>query len=173
MKRRTALKSVALSIGALASLPSWATSWNRNSLIGQSYLSKLEAATLSTLVQTLIPKTDTPGAGDLQVDQFVEVMVKDCYDKNTQKIFRDGLSALDTQSKASNQLSFSAASEAQRKKILESHDAAGSDTQKQFYNLVKNLTIQGYMSSEYVMTNLTHYELVPARYHGCVPLQKG
>ena len=68
MKRRTALKSVALSIGALASLPSWATSWNRNSLIGQSYLSKLEAATLSTLVQTLIPKTDTPGAGDLQVD---------------------------------------------------------------------------------------------------------
>jgi hypothetical protein len=172
MKRRTALKSVALSIGALAGLPSWAASWNKTSLAGSSYLSKFETATLSNLVQTIIPKTDTPGAGDLHVDQFVQLMVKDCYDENTQKAFREGLVALDTQSKTVNQISFPSASEADRKKILEQF-ASGDDTQKSFYNLVKNLTIQGFMSSEYVMTNITHYELVPARYHGCVPLQKG
>jgi hypothetical protein len=26
------------------------------------------------------------------------------------------------------------------------------------------------MTSEYVMTNLTHYEMIPGRYHGCVPV---
>lgn len=43
--------------------------------------------------------------------------------------------------------------------------------QKDFYSLVKGLTVRGYMSSEYVMTNLTHYEYMPGRYHGCVLVQ--
>jgi hypothetical protein len=125
------------------------------------------------MVQTIIPKTDTPGAGDLGVNKFVELMVKDCFDDKAQKVFQSGLSELEHKSKQEYQLSFSAASDAQRKKLLENFSAGGNEAQKAFFNMVKNLTIQGYMSSEYVMTNLTHYELVPARYHGCVPIKLG
>ena len=47
-----------------------------------------------------------------------------------------------------------------------------NSAEKSFIQLVKGLTIKGYLSSEYVMTNLRIYEYAPARYHGCVPVKK-
>ena len=42
--------------------------------------------------------------------------------------------------------------------------------QKEFYGLVKGLTIRGYMTSEYVMTNLTHYQFIHGHYYYYVPV---
>lgn len=36
--------------------------------------------------------------------------------------------------------------------------------------MIKRMTVDGYMGSEYVMTNITKYEMAPNRYHGCVPV---
>jgi hypothetical protein len=37
--------------------------------------------------------------------------------------------------------------------------------------MAKALTINGYMTSKYVMTNITKYELVPGRYNGFAPVK--
>jgi hypothetical protein len=173
MERRVALKSMALAMGAMAGLPAWASGWSKSSLENSTLLAADQAKTLTAMVETIIPKTDTPGAGELGVGGFVQKMVTDCYDKKAQASLSSGLSNLDEQSIQRFGKSYADAGKEQRMQLLQDMDKGSDFDKKSFLSLVKNLTIQGYMSSEYVMTNITHYEMIPARYHGCVPVAKG
>ena len=68
MQRRTALKTVALSIGSVITLPAWANAWSINTLQNQHFnLSFSKENLLAEIVETMIPKTDTPGAKDLEI----------------------------------------------------------------------------------------------------------
>jgi hypothetical protein len=173
MERRVALKSVAAAMGAMVGLPAWASGWNKSALGEAKLLTADQAGILNAVVETIIPKTDTPGANELGVGKFVQKMVADCYDKKTQQGLSGGISDLDAQSKQKYGKSFADASASQRMQLLTGLEKSTDSASKAFFGLVKNLTIQGYMSSEYVMTHITHYEMVPARYHGCVPVKKG
>ena len=172
MERRVALKSMALAMGAMAGLPAWASGWSKSSLPNDVLLSADQSKTLSGVVESIIPKTDTPGAGELGVAAFVQIMVKDCYDKKAQDSLSKGIDTLESLSEKNFGKPFTGASKEQKVQLLQEMEKGGDAQQKAFFGMVKNLTIQGYMSSEYVMTNLTHYEMVPARYHGCVPVKK-
>ncbi|RFS18532.1 gluconate 2-dehydrogenase subunit 3 family protein [Emticicia sp. C21] len=172
MQRRAALKTFALSIGSTLVLPSWANAWSNETLhTTDTILSSTQEALLAEIVGTIIPKTDTPGAKELNVDKFVTLMVADCYDAKAQDTFAKGLLAADEIAKKDYSKAFSATEPAQRLAVLNKMDKSGSDTEKGFIRLVKNLTIQGYLNSEYVMTNLRVFEFIPGRYHGCVPVK--
>ena len=47
------------------------------------------------MVETIIPATDTPGAKALNVHQFIQKMVADCYAKTAQETLQKGLDSLD------------------------------------------------------------------------------
>lgn len=173
MERRVALKGMAAAMGAIVSLPAWASGWNDASLGKVKFSGVGQAEILKGAVEAIIPATDTPGAGELGVAIFVQRMVTDCYDKKTQDAFDKGLAGLDAQSTKSFGKSFIEASKTQQLQLLQELEKSNDSETKSFFGLLKNLTIQGYMSSEYVMTNLTHFEFIPARYHGCVPVVKG
>lgn len=98
-------------------------------------------------------------------------MVDDCYDTKAQDTFAKGLVAVDEIARKDYGKAFVEVDPAQRLAILNKMDKSGSDTEKGFIRLVKNLTIQGYLNSEFVMTNLRVYEFIPGRYHGCVPVK--
>jgi len=172
MERRVALKSMAIAMGAMANLPSWASGWSKGTMQKAGILSADQSKNLSAMVETIIPKTDTPGAGELGVGDFVQKMVKDCYDSKAQASLASGVSNLDEQSVQKFGKSFADVGKEQRLQLVQELEKSGDAAQKGFFGMVKNLTIQGYMSSEYVMTNITHYEMIPARYHGCVPVKK-
>ena len=159
-------------MGAMAGLPAWASGWSRGDLGAGSLLSADQGAILAAVVETIIPKTDTPGAAELGVDKFVQKMVTDCYDKKAQAGLASGISNLDEKSIQNFGKSFSGASGAQKMQLLKDLEKSSDANSKAFFGMVKNLTIQGYMNSEYVMTNITHYEMIPARYHGCVPVKR-
>jgi hypothetical protein len=173
MERRVALKGMAAAMGAMVSLPAWASGWNDTSLGKVKFFAPDQAETLKGAVEAIIPKTDTPGAGELGVAIFVQRMVTDCYDKKVQDAFAKGIDDLDAQSKKTFQKSFTEITKAQQLQLLQEVEKSTDPDAKSFFGLLKSLTIQGYMSSEYVMTNLTHFEFIPARYHGCVPVAKG
>ncbi|WP_460909498.1 gluconate 2-dehydrogenase subunit 3 family protein [Spirosoma areae] len=158
-------------VGGLISLPAWANGWTSESVrsTGQ-LLVQSQADVLAEMVETLIPATDTPGAKALNIHQFIQKMVTDCYELNAQDTLRNGLNALDGLAQTAFGKPFVQGDAAQRTALLT--QLAQDTTHKDFYALVKNLTIRGYMSSEYVMTNLTHYEFIPGRYHGCVPVNE-
>jgi len=163
---------MALAMGAMAGLPAWASGWSKNSLPNGVLLSVDQSKTLTGMVESIIPKTDTPGAGELGVASFVQTMVKDCYDKKAQDSLAKGVDSLEALSVKNFGKPFTDASKEQKVQLLQGMEKGEDSQQKAFFGMVKNLTIQGYMSSEYVMTNLTHYEMIPARYHGCVPVKK-
>lgn len=170
MQRRAALKTFALSIGSTLVLPSWANAWSNETLhFSDTILSSTQEALLAEIVETIIPKTDTPGAKELNVDKFVTLMVADCYDAKAQDTFSKGLVAVDDIAKKDYSKAFTETDPAQKLAVLNKMDKSGNDTEKGFIRLVKNLTIQGYLNSEYVMTNLRVFEFIPGRYHGCVP----
>ena len=129
---------------------------------------------LGEVVGTIIPTTDTPGAKDLGVHQFVMIMIDDCYDKASQDHFVKGLKGLNAASKKQYSKSFTELPVPQREAFLTQLENSKDkeDENVAFYHLAKRLTVQGYLNSKYVMTNITKYELVPGRFHGSVPVSK-
>jgi len=99
-------------------------------------------------------------------------MINDCYGEAAQKGLKEGLMTTDIASKLAHGKVFAEIAPAQRlellKKLANSPDAAT----KQFVNMIKGLTIQGYQNSEYVMVNIQKYNMAPGFYHGCVPIKK-
>ncbi len=171
----------ATAIGGLVALPGWATNWTPDSLrsagTSSQFLSTTELDLLAEIIDIIIPvttegQTSVPGAKSLNVHQFIEKMVIDCYDTATQNTFRRGLNSVDTVTLDTIGMPFLEGDTDQRLNMLRLMSRSTDATQKGFLELVKNLTIRGYMTSEYVMTNITHYEMAPARYNGFMPVKK-
>jgi hypothetical protein len=170
MERREVLKSMALAFGGTLTLPAWASGWNTASLEKTALLSVDQNLLLAEVVETFIPTTDTPGAKEIGVQNFVSKMIADCYEKSAQETLTRGLDAIDSVAKQTFGKSFADCNKKQKQNLLEGAGLSDDQIKKDFYSLVKGLTIQGYMSSEYVMSNIKHYELIPGRFHGCVKI---
>lgn len=111
---------------------------------------------LAELVEAIIPKTDSPGAKELNLHLFVMKMLDDCTSPEDQHKFTDGL-------KAASELKGKTLEEQQAYlKALPEDDV--------FFKILKRRTVQGYKNSEYVMKNKLVYELVPGRYNGAAKI---
>ena len=182
MKRRIALKNMTLAAGGLLMLPAWARGWSRDSVSFSPFLTPPQQDRLAALVDTIIPATDTPGAKDLEVHLFVQKMVTDCYEAEVQEDLAKGLETIEAMAQQSHGSSFSACNRIAREALLlrledplntelPLETPAAPDTQPpDFFALVKELTIRGYMTSEYVMTHHTDYTMAPGHFYGCVPV---
>ncbi len=172
MKRRYALKQIMLATGVVGLFPACYKSLNQSSIkLKNLNISTDDEKTLAEIVDTIIPKTDTPGAKELSVDLFVLKMVDDCYPPEEQKAFVNGLQQLPSLAKKLTGQSFDKSGTSERQNILKrlSESDAESDLAK-FYKMVRHRTIQGYMNSEHVMSKLVIYEMVPGRYNGYFPV---
>ncbi len=111
---------------------------------------------LAELVEAIIPKTNSPGAKELNLHLFVMKMLDDCTSPEDQHKFTDGL-------KAASKLKGKTLEEQQAYlKALPEDDV--------FFKILKRRTVQGYKNSEYVMKNKLVYELVPGRYNGAAKI---
>lgn len=169
MQRRSAIKNLSLALGTAISLPAWATAWTPDSLGTAATLPANEEALLADIVEVIIPETSTPGAKSLKVHLFVQRMIKDCYGEDAQRTFSEGLAKADSVSEALHQKNFMVSDGRQRKATILKMSTDPST--KAFVELVKSLTIRGYTNSEYYMTNVLKYNMVPGYYHGCVPIK--
>ncbi|MRS64366.1 gluconate 2-dehydrogenase subunit 3 family protein [Larkinella terrae] len=168
MKRRNALKSLLVTAGSLAALPSWAAGWTPETVGNASYGSVAEQEMLAELVETFIPETTTPGAKSLKVHQFILRMVNDCYDQSAQDLLKSGLAKTDELAQQAYTKPFLACDTLQRTDLLRQMGASAEPATQQFANLVKDLTIRGYTNSEYYLVNVQKYVMAPGFYHGCV-----
>jgi hypothetical protein len=194
MNRRTVIKNLALIIGGTALLPScihedgslYVQLKHININAGQQKL-------IADIAETIIPKTNTPGAKDLNLNLFVLKMLDDCYTKKDQQSFLVGLGQFDDMVNKKYNSSFGDLSVKDRESvltILEKSTKPARDPQKAikpvsesgksievpknkpdvpplklFYGAIKQQTIFGYTNSKYFMTKQVVYELVPGRYN--------
>lgn len=169
MNRRVALKNVALVMAGAILLPGCDLSKPSAEKAG-AFLSPDQESLLAEIAETFIPATDTPGAKDLGVPAYMQVMLADCYEKDVQENFIKGLESVDKLARKDFGKSFTALSAEDRTSILKKIASSSDKEQQQFYGLLKGLTIRGYKTSEYVMTNHSDYKMIPGHYYGCVPV---
>lgn len=171
MKRRHAIKSLATSLGALLTLPAWANSWTPQSVaLSSPFFNVPHEDLLIDIVSTIIPEGDKPGAKSLGVPNFIQKMVVDCFEKKAQEDFKIGLDTIEKNAQQAYNQSFIKLTAAQKEEILRGISNSEDILQKEFFKAIKNLTIQGYTTSEYVMVNYYKYEMAPGHFYGCVPV---
>ena len=128
---------------------------------------------LETLTATIIPSGPTPGASDVSAHLFTLKMLDDCYSKDDRDKYLKGMQQFDAAARAASGRSFVKSSPAERERLLASIEGKKlSDAALNFfYSTTKRMTILAYSSSQYYLTRIQVYELVPGRWHGCTPVK--
>ena len=119
MDRRELLKMIALATGTAFIGGEFFLSGCKNPEAGGSMdFSEDDVALLDEVGETILPRTNTPGAKDAKIGAFMAIMVNDCYTAADQKVFHEGIKKLDDASKAMHDVSFMKATPDQRKSLL-------------------------------------------------------
>lgn len=175
INRRTAIRQLAFISAGAAVLPSCLGNHAKPDLVLQHFtVGGKQQKTLEELTATLIPTTDTPGARETSAYLFILKMLDDCSSKEDQDKFFKGMQQLDEASRNASGDSFAALAGSRRESLLlgiEAGKVPGEEL-KFFYTTAKKLTILSYSSSQYFLTKVQVYELVPGRWHGCVPVRQ-
>lgn len=184
MNRREAVSRVALLVGGAVIGAEFFLSGCKASddKYGASVnFTEKDIAFLDEVAETIIPKTNTPGAKDAKVGEFMTVMVKDTYNENQQKIFLDGMNKLNDASNKKFSNGFMQITPEQRKELLigidnevkEYNKTKKTDDPAHYFGMMKQLTLLGYFTSEPGATQALNYIAVPAKYEPCIPYNKG
>ena len=119
MDRRELLKMIALATGTAVIGGDFLLTGCKNPEAGAAMeFSQDDLALLDEVGETILPKTNTPGAKEAHVGAYMAAMVNDCYPAADQKVFHEGIKKLDDASKGMHNVSFMKATPEQRKSLL-------------------------------------------------------
>ncbi|TDK45981.1 gluconate 2-dehydrogenase subunit 3 family protein [Algoriphagus formosus] len=190
MNRRDALKKSALALGAAAGAPTLLSllqscaQQDRLTWTPQ-FLSEDHARFLSSFVDFLLPKTNTPGGLDVKADIFIDLMYTKTYDEASQKQVVADIEKFNSDCKAKYGKVFADLSEGDKKAVFEEHEANSPKFPKTvwggavgprepvgFYRSLKSTVLWAYFSSEEIGKNVLSYDPIPGEYRGCMPLSE-
>jgi hypothetical protein len=142
-------------------------------------LSEGQLNVVSTLAELIIPATDTPGAIDAGVPEFIHQIVIDWYTPAEQQIFLEGLGELDAIAEAHWSAPFVRLEPDQQARVLAELEPPsegdgqglaafppGAAGDLPFYLKLKELTVLGYYTSQVAAATELDYQPVPGRYDG-------
>ncbi|CAN5903714.1 gluconate 2-dehydrogenase subunit 3 family protein [soil metagenome] len=152
-------------------MPAWVSCWKPDSGSQMVALTASDESLLAEIMGTIIPETDTPGAKSLQVHQFALRMIHDCYDDEALASLKNGLVQADKLAQKELNKSFVGSEAKEREQVLVRMSVSEDPETKKSYDLIKGLTVRGYLNSEYVMVNVLNYTMAPGFYNGCVPVE--
>jgi hypothetical protein len=175
INRRSAIRQLALLSAGAVLVPACSGVHPKPDLVLKNFkVDDGQQRLLEELTATLIPTTSTPGARDVSAHLFLLKMLDDCSSRTDQAKFFKGMRLFDDAARASAGKFFAAATGPQRESLLlaiENKKMPEEDLNF-FYSTAKKLTILAYSSSQFFLTKVQVYELVPARWHGCVPVKQ-
>jgi gluconate 2-dehydrogenase gamma chain len=184
MDRREALRRTAWIMGGVISAPAMmgilkgctakpSIDWK------PVFLTEDQGIIVSQVADIIIPKTDTPGARDVGVPSFIDLMLKDCYSKGDQDTFIAGLKEFDENAKKEHgDVFISLEPDKKLEYVNKVHVAAlearkaDPKTPRPFILTMKELTMLGFFTSEVGAKEVLQYVAVPGEYKGCIPLSE-
>jgi gluconate 2-dehydrogenase gamma chain len=180
LNRRNTLRVLALAVGVAstgwaeralaAAAPAPALTWTPTALTAE------QARLIDVVAELIIPATDTPGAREAGVPQFIDRAVGDFYEKSQVDQLLAGLARMDADARAAHGDIFVALTPEQQVALLTAYDqeagAAQGQSQSHFFPALEDMVTVGYFTSEPGATVALKYEPVPGAYHGCVPLSE-
>jgi len=165
MNRRELIKNVALMLGGTFSTPTlmamnhWEQSTAPGIAVSFFSFTDTQKMIVAEVAEMIIPKTQTPGAKDVGVPAFIEMMLKDCYKEPEQKSFTEGLASLE-------KVKFLSLNSDERKgvlKFLEQEAKKMTSKSTPFWRLIKELTLLGYFTSEAGLKASFEYVQIPGK----------
>ena len=140
------------------------------------FLSNEQGTLVTQVAEIIIPKTDTPGAKDVGVPGFIDQIVSECFKKEDQDKFLNGLKAFDDEAKKAHGDPFiELDAETQAAFVKKLHDeAVNTDpgSERPFILTLKELTMLGFFTSEPGASQVLQYNPVPGAYKGCIPVSE-
>jgi hypothetical protein len=169
MKRRELLRVVA-SAAALAALPEKnLAAWSRvaSGVPLQNALSPAHLALVRAIADTIIPRTKTPGATDVGVHRFVDVIVNEHMTDADRIATLAGLDAIDAHARTESNVSFAELSADKRSAMIDSFEKGdrNAEPSKTYWGL-KGLVVHGYFTSERVMRDVLKVMVMPGKFEG-------
>ena len=138
-------------------------------------LSVDDQALIEEIADTLLPTTAaSPGAKAAGAGAAVNLLLTDCWEPEKQQRVVDGLKQFRTTCNAKTGAAFETLPAARREALLREIDAEAQKAgETHYFNLVRDLALQAYFSSEIGMTKARRWILVPGKWVGCTPLKPG
>lgn len=152
-----------------------------------SFFSEDQAKFISSMTETIIPKTATPGAREVGVPKFIEDMVAVSYSPEQQESFMSGLDACSNWITEQEGDAFIHLDPEEQLRAVENLDVAAKAIEfdledkpteestvsaAEFFWKLKELTVTGFFTSEVGATQVLQYSAIPQEYHGCLPLSE-
>jgi hypothetical protein len=141
-------------------------------------LTRAQADLVGTLVDLIIPATETPGASDVGVPAFIDKLLQDWVDPADRTRFLNGLEGLEEETRRAHGVAFRRATPEQQRNLLDRLDQeavrarqADADPLPFFANL-KEWTLVGYYTSEVGATQELQWIAAPGRYDADLPLSQ-
>ena len=134
------------------------------------YLSAQQFAIAGAVAERILPRTDTPGARDVGVPAFIDLMFGRYLAAEDKQVVATGLAEVEAASLAAQKKSFLQLTDAQQDALLTTLAEASKTKVRTFFHQFKELTVLGYFTSETVGKTVLHYDPVPGRFEACIPL---
>lgn len=138
---------------------------------------------VATIAERILPATDTPGAREAGVHEFIDLLLTDWRSDEERDRFLAGLAQLDADSRQSFGEAFLSLTAEQQLTLLDPLDVEAARVRQaaaatgleeiddpSFFVMMKEMTLAGYYTSEIGMTQELQHLRVAGSYAGCRPL---
>ncbi|NND33756.1 MAG: gluconate 2-dehydrogenase subunit 3 family protein [Saprospiraceae bacterium] len=189
MDRRRALQKTGLIAGTMVATPTLLSLLQSCQTTPRldwqpEFFSVEEARFVSSLVDMILPRTETPGALDMKVDLFLDKIFARTYIAGAQEKVRAEMAAFNADCKQKFGDSFINLKDTERVEVLNAAEANsgkfsgsvwGTSVGKQepvgFYRSIKSMAIWAYFTSEEIGEKVLSYDPIPQEYDGCKPVE--
>lgn len=177
LSRREAIKRAALLVGATltpAFLEGIARAQSSAVMLTAKpvNLSTLQFTLVDAIAERILPRTDTPGARDVGVPSFIDLMFGAYMTAADKTTWVEGLADVEARSQRAHGKGFAHVAAAQQDAMLKTVAADSQRKEKTFFHQIRDLTLVGYFTSEPVGRNVTQFDPIPGRYDACLPLSE-
>lgn len=136
-------------------------------------LTGAQLALVTVLADMLIPRTDTPGAVDVEVPRFVDHLLARWYSESERAEILAGLDAMDARAQRESGRRVADLDAEGRGRLLTALDQRlnPSDPAEIGWRRLRDAIVFGYVTSQPIAERLATMPMIPGRFDGCVPME--
>lgn len=169
LSRREVIQRLAILVGGTLSLPVQAALRGETLHTEPIRFSPEQQTLIADLAEVIMPTTNSPGAKDAGVGDFIEHVIRYCTAPKQQEAFGQGLAQTDALSRTTFGKGFAQLDGPQRIEVVNKL----TQREKPFFLMMKELSVVGYFTSEIGATQALDYVAIPGRFQGDIPLKAG
>lgn len=143
--------------------------------LGLRVLTPAQNACVVAVADQIIPKTESPGATDAKVNEFVDLLLDRWYDDDDKAQFLRGLDKMDAEAQSLGGTTFANASPDTQHTLLVRWDSSvsGPETATAGYKRLHGVVVYAWITSETMVKDVLKPVIFHPAFEGCVPYTAG